>query len=401
VKIALVCPYDCAVPGGVMEHILHLAQEFQHRKHVVKILAPCSEPSYEPWIDVEIYKVGQPVPVPLSESVVRVSLSPRISRRVNKILQREQFDVIHLHEPLMPAVCPTVLYHSRAVNVGTFHAYREKFRAYQYSKPLLRRFFDRLDGLAAVSPAARDYVSQYFPAHYTVIPNGIDVARFANPRLEPPPEQQDGRQNILFVGRIEKRKGLEHLLQAFPLVKEACPQARLIVVGEGRLRAGFQRAVAESGLADVVFTGFVSAEELPRYYRAAHVFCTPATGFESFGIVLLEAMAAGLPVVASDIVGFRQVVSHEKEGLLVPPYDPEGLARALIQLLRDQDLRRAMGLRGREKAARHNWSAIADRVLAFYGTTMEQALPERRRLSASSPRSMQTRYLPVKERARR
>ena len=131
-------------------------------------------------------------------------------------------------------------------------------------------------------------------------------------------------------------------MKAFPLVKEACPQARLTVVGEGRLRAGFQRAVAENGLADVAFTGFVPAEVLPRYYRAAHVFCAPATGFESFGIVLLEAMAAGLPVAASDIVGFRQLVSHSEEGLLVPPRDPDELARALILLLRNPE---APGLR--------------------------------------------------------
>jgi len=369
VKIALVCPYDCAVPGGVMEHILHLAREFQSRGHVVKVLAPCSEPGYEPWIGVDIYKIGRPVPLPLSASVARISLSPRLSQRVGKILQREQFDVIHLHEPLMPTLCPTVLWRSRAVNVGTFHAYRERLRIYQYSKPLVRRFFDRLDGLVAVSPAARDYVNQYFPAHYTIIPNGIDVARFANPHLEPLPGYQDSHQNILFVGRIEKRKGLKHLLHAFPLVKEACPRARLIVVGEGRLRAGFQQAAAENGLADVVFTGFVPAEELPRYYHTAHVFCAPATGFESFGIVLLEAMAAGLPVVASDIVGFRQVVSHKEEGLLVPPHDAEELARALTLLLRDQDLRHSMSLRGREKAARHDWSVIADQVLAFYQTT--------------------------------
>jgi len=378
VKIALVSPYDCAVPGGVMEHILHLAQEFQDRGHVVKIMAPCSRSDYEPLIDVDIYKVGRPVPVPVSGSVARVSLSLRLSRRVKQILRRERFDIVHVHEPLMPALCPTVLWHSHAVNVGTFHAYREKLRAYQYSKPLLRRFFNRIDGLVAVSPAARDYVNQYFPAHYTVIPNGIDVARFASPDVEPLPQYQDGRQNILFVGRMEKRKGLKYLLRAFPIVKEACPQARLIVVGEGRLREGFQQAIAESGLPDVVFTGFVSAEELPRYHRTAHVFCAPATGFESFGIVLLEAMAAGLPVVASDIVGFRQVIAHGEEGLLVTPRDPAELARALILLLRNEELCDAMSQRGLEKAASYDWSVIADRVLAFYQKTADRVLPARR-----------------------
>ncbi len=381
-KIGLVSPYDCAVPGGVMEHVLHLAEQFQQRGHTVRIMAPCSDPGYEPPIDVDIYQIGRPVPVPVSGSVARVSLSLRLSRHVKDVLRRERFDVIHLHEPLMPALCPTVLLHSHSVNVGTFHAYREKLRAYQYSKPLLRRFFNRLDGLLAVSPAARDYVNQYFPAHYTIIPNGIDVARFANPDLEPWPQYQDGYQNILFVGRMENRKGLKYLLRAFPMVKEACPQTRLIVVGEGRLRAGFEQAIAENGVPDVVFTGFVSAEDLPRYHRSAHVFCAPGTGFESFGIVLLEAMAAGLPVVASDIVGFRQVVSHGQEGLLVTPRDPEELARALILLLRNQDLCQAMSQRGREKAAPYDWRVIADQVLAFYQATMARVLPERRWVAA-------------------
>ncbi len=368
-KIALVSPYDCAVPGGVTEHILHLAREFQRRGHGVKIIAPSSKSDHAPWIDVEVYKIGRPVPISVSGSVARISPFWHRGRRIQKILRQECFDVIHLHEPLMPALCPMVLWHSRAVNVGTFHAYRERFSGYRYGKPLLRRFFDRIDGLMAVSQAARDYVHQYFPGQYTVIPNGIDLARFAAADLEPLPQYQDGYHNILFVGRIEKRKGLEYLLQAFPRVQEACPNSRLIVVGEGRLRAGLQRIAAESGLSDVVFTGFVPAEELPRYHRTAQVFCVPATGFESFGIALLEAMAAGLPVVASDIVGFRQVVSHGGDGLLVSPRDPEALARALILLLRNQDLCRSMSLRGREKATLYDWNVIADQVLAFYRAT--------------------------------
>lgn len=371
-KIALVSPYDFAVPGGVTEHILHLAREFQRRGHGVKIIAPSSRPDRALWMDVDVYRVGYPVPIPVSGSVARISPFWHHGRRVQKILRQEHFDVIHLHEPLMPALCPMVLLHSRAVNVGTFHAYRERFSGYRYGRFLLRRFFDRIDGLVAVSRAARDYVHQYFPGQYTVIPNGIDLARFAAPDLEPLPQYQDGYYNILFVGRIEKRKGLEYLLRAFPLVQEVCPNSRLIVVGEGRLRATLQHTVVERGLSNVVFTGFVPAEDLPRYHRAAQVFCVPATGFESFGIALLEAMAAGLPVVASDIVGFRQVISHGEDGLLVSPRDPVALAHALILLLCNQDLCRSMSLRGREKAALYDWSVIADRVLAFYRATADR-----------------------------
>ena len=190
------------------------------------------------------------------------------------------------------------------------------------------------------------FVSSYFPGYYNIITNGIDLDHF-HPEVEPLPEFNDGKFNILFVGRFEKRKGLRYLVRAFARLKEEMPNTRLIIVGpDGGLRAGYEKSVKRAGLQDVVFAGFVSYDELPRYYRSAHIFCSPATGQESQGIVLLEALACGTPVVASNIEGFASVITHGEEGMLVTPKDEEKLALSLVHLLADAGLREAMSQRG-------------------------------------------------------
>jgi phosphatidylinositol alpha-mannosyltransferase len=297
--------------------------------------------------------------------VARLSLSVRLSRKVKEILERERFDVIHLHEPLLPAVPITVLRHSQTVNIGTFHAFARSNYAYFYGKPILKYFVKKLHGRIAVSPPARDFVAEYFPGHYEIIPNGIDYDRFAQPG--PPLEKyREGGPNVLFVGRLEPRKGLKYLLGAMTRVWDHFPTARLIVVGSGPLLDDYRKLVEANRLQNVEFTGFVSGDELPLYYRSCDVFCAPSTGQESFGIVLLEAMAAGKPLVASDIPGYRFVVNHGVEGLLVPPKDEQGLALSLVRLLSDGELRAKMGAAGRSRAQQFSWDKIATRVLAFY-----------------------------------
>jgi phosphatidylinositol alpha-mannosyltransferase len=208
------------------------------------------------------------------------------------------------------------------VNVRTFHASRGggQFFYYTWGKRHLRRWIRRLDGKIAVSPAAAHFVEKYFPGYYNIIPNGVDVERFAN--AEPLPELLDGKLNVLFVGRPEKRKGLDHLLAAFARVRKQRQDVRLVVVGAGKFDR-YERMARSLRLSDVVFRSYVSDEELPRYHRSAHVFCAPNTGFESQGIILLEAMAAGLPLVASNIEGFASVLTHDVEGLLALPGDEE------------------------------------------------------------------------------
>ncbi len=365
-KIALVTPYDYPFPGGVTEHIMQLDREFRRRGHDTRIIAASST---DDTLDENVIKVSGTVSsFPFSGSNVRVTISPQVYQRIKKILKREKFDVVHAHEPAAPPLCPIVLHHSRAVNIGTFHAYRETNTAYQITRPLLTPLYNKLDGRIFVSQAVRDFTLATFAGDYRVIPNGIDVQRFAAPHIEPIKRFDDERPNILYVGRLDKRKGFEYLLRAFPRIKEQIPNARLLVVGafDAQEKEPFVRWTRQQQLTSVHFVGYVSRQELPRYYRTATLFCAPSTGFESFGIVLLEAMAAGIPIVASDITGYRQVLTHQHEGVLVPPYEPEAIANAAVQLLRDARTRHNMAHAGRITARRYDWTHIAEQVLSYY-----------------------------------
>jgi phosphatidylinositol alpha-mannosyltransferase len=377
-KIALVSPYDYTYPGGVVKHIFYLDREFRRLGHDVRIIAACSNNAQE--VPQHVIKVSSSiVPIPSAGSVARVTLSPRIYRRVKKILKQEQFDVIHLHEPLTPALPLAVLRHvplsPQSVVVGTFHAYRESSHpGYDYGKPIFERFFNRLDGRIAVSEVVRDLLASYFPSDYRIIPNGIDLERFNDPTLRPIERFDDGKLNILFVGRLEKRKGFKYLLQAYAQVKKAVPEARLMVVGAYNKedKAPFVLYARRHRVRDVRFIGYVSEDDLPRYYRTCHVFCAPSTGFESFGIILLEAMAAGKPIVASNIAGYRSVLEDGKEGFLVPPEDERSLADALVHLLKDPVLRERMGRQGQIKAVNYSWRKVAQQVLDYYQELLEK-----------------------------
>jgi len=371
-KIALVSPYDFAFPGGVTNHISSLEHHLTQMGHQVKVIAPASKAI--PTFGDRFIPIGKPRPVPASGSICRVTISPWLSSKIKAVLEAEKFDIVHLHEPLMPMLCTTVLRLSNTATIGTFHAFNARpgyaFLGYNFGKPfstiLLKRWFRRLDGKIAVSRPAMEFVRKYFPGYYNIIPNGVDLERFS-PDVSPIDEFGDGKVNILFVGRLEKRKGADYLLKAYRRVKQEIPNSRLIIVGPGtRLRKKYEKQVMRSGLKDVVFVGYVGYDELPRYYKTADVFCSPATGWESFGIVLLEAMAMGKPIVASDIGGYTGIVTHGVDGLLVPPKDGEVLAQALISLMTDESLRQQMGARGRVKALEYSWENVAQKVLNYY-----------------------------------
>ena len=362
-KIALVSPYDFAYPGGVVAHISHLGRELEHMGHTVKILAPATTPS-KLGLD-NLIAVGRPFPIPSGGSIARISLSVWRERRVKSLLREEAFDVVHLHEPLAPVLPLTVLQHSNAVNVGTFHAFHGSARMYRFTRYFVRRWFNRLDGRIAVSQPALQFVSKFFPGEYHIIPNGIDV-NFFSQEVPPFDAFNDGKLNILFVGRLEKRKGLKYLLGAFSRLKWEHPYLRLIVVGPGNPGKECYRIMAERNLQDVVFVGGVTNEALRRYYQTADIFCTPATGKESFGIVLGEAMASGKPIVASNIDGFASVVTDSEEGFLVPPRNEEALALALQRLILAPNLRHEMGQRGRTTVQAYRWDRVAARVVQCY-----------------------------------
>ncbi len=377
-RIALVSPYDFPYPGGVTKHITSLASVFRRRGHQVRIIATSSR--HVGQAPTDVIKISSVVvPVRYNGSVARVSFSPRLAHKVRTLLRRETFEVLHLHEPTTPTL-PWVVSHQtqrlspQTALIGTFHSYRKRrgrklelSEPYSYAQPIFRRVVNRLDGRIAVSQAARDYINDYFPGSYRVIPNGVDLALFGSPSLDPLPQYSPGL-NILFVGRLEPRKGFRYLLEAYARLKTTLPEVRLLVVGPytAQDRAPFEQELRRRRLGDVHFIGYVPDVELARYYRSSHIFCAPSTGCESFGMVLLEAMAARTPIVASDIEGYRTVVNHQVEGLLTPPKDPAALAEAIIYLLRRPDLCRVMGARGQATASRYSWDRVADMVLDYY-----------------------------------
>ncbi len=364
----MVCPYDFTWPGGVTTHVGQLARELGRLGHEVQVLAPHSPSREVPDIE-QFIPLGRSVPLPSGGSIARVSLSWWLLPKVRDLLRREAFDIIHLHEPMAPILPLCVLEFSKSVNIGTFHASYSHQRLYTLAHPIIKRWHKRLHGAIAVSPAARRYVNNAFPADYKIIPNGIDVDHFAN-HLDPWPQFQDGKTNILFVGRLEKRKGLKYLLEAYSKLKWDLPDIRLIVVGPGQPDRDSFRILGARSLRDVEFMGKVSYDDLARYYATADIFCSPATGAESFGIVLLEAMASGKPVVASEIEGYQGILTHDQEGLLVPPKDPEALSDALAQLIKNPELARRLGASGRQTVEKYRWSVVASQVADYYETCL-------------------------------
>lgn len=363
-KIALVSPYNFHHPGGVSEHIAHLRTEYLRLGHEVVVIAPrATRGGLE--IGDGFYGVGRAVAIPAGGARARLTLDVTLYADVKALMRRERFDVVHLHEPLMPVLPYMVLLNSQAINVATFHAFRASNPWYTAFKPYMSFVLTRLDGRIAVSEPAREFVRQYFEGPYEIIPNGIDVDRYGE-QVQPFPWASDGIPRILFVGRFdESRKGLKYLLRAMPLIRQQFPAACLTVVGTGKPER-FDGLTLRYGISGVEYVGFVSGEEKARYYASCDVCCVPSTRNESFGFVLLEAMASGKPVVATDIPGYASVLTHEREGLLVPPKDPQALALALVRLLADRELRARLGAAGRVTAAGYAWPRIAARVLEVY-----------------------------------
>ena len=371
-KIGLVSPYDFAYPGGANAHVSLLTREFLKRGHSVKIIAPSSK-SVE-MLGVENFiRLGVPIPIPANGSLARVSFSFWLTPKVKHLLETENFDVIHLHEPMASVLSLVVLKHSRALNIGTFHSFWPKptYR-HKFLKPFLQSHFDRLHGKIAVSKPASEFINKIFPSNYEIIPNPIDTDHFSKP-CPPVEEFQDGKANILFVGRMEKRKGLSYLLKAYSRIKWDYPETRLLLVGSQSLDKESHRIIGERALEDVVLCGAVPYSDLPRYYQAADIFCAPNIGRESFGMVIAEAMAAGAPVVATNNEGFASVIDDQINGILVPPGNEEALEAAIRTALEDTALRVRLSVSGRSRARRYAASSVADQILRFYESTWNQA----------------------------
>jgi len=362
-KIGLVTPYVYPVPGGVNQHVRYLYENLRKRDHDVRILT--SSHGLQRASEGDVIRIGKGFSMPTNGSQGTVTLSPRYVSQVRDVLERERFDLLHFHEPFVPFLSLILLRQSTSVNVATFHAYGGFSPAYEFGSRVMGSYARRLHGRIAVSAAARHFIDRFFPGDYRVIPNGVDVARFA--RAVPIARWQDGTKNLLFVGRHEPRKGLLDLLKAYRILRKTGCQCRLLVVGTGPQEREARRYVMTRKLGGVEFLGRVSDDEKASLFKTADVYVSPATGGESFGIVLLEAMAAGTPIVCSDIHGYKGVVRRGREGILVPPRKPKAIAAGIAQLLGDDELRATMTENGVERAGAFSWERVTARVDDYYG----------------------------------
>ena len=362
-KIGLVTPYVYPVPGGVNEHVRFLYENLRLRGHDVRIIT--SSHGLQRSSEGDVIRIGKGFSMPTNGSVGTITVSPRYVSQVKRVLERERFDVLHFHEPFVPFLSLVVLGQSTSVNIATFHAYAGFSPAYELGSKMLPHYAAKLHGRIAVSAAARHFVDRFFPGDYKVIPNGVNVGRYQ--RAVPIARWQDGTPNLLFVGRLEDRKGLPHLLKAFRLIRKSGLEARLLVVGSGPQERESRRYVMTRGLQNVEFLGRVSDSEKAQLFKTADVFVSPATGRESFGIVLLEAMAAGAPIVCSDIHGYKGVVQRGRQAILVPPHDAKALAAGITELLVDPALRARLGASGQERAQQFSWERVTAKVDDYYG----------------------------------
>jgi phosphatidylinositol alpha-mannosyltransferase len=362
-KIGIVTPYAYPMPGGVNDHVGSLYRVLRARGHDVRIIT--SSHGLQKASEGDIIRVGKGFSVPFNGSMGTITLSPTYLAQMRAILERERFDVLHYHEPFVPFLSLVTLTLSTSVNVGTFHAFGGLSISYEFGKRMLGHYAGKLHGRIAVSPAARHFISRYFPGEYKIVPNGVEPGRYQ--RAVPIARYRDGVPSILFVGRMEPRKGLIHLLRAFRKLQRDGVRARLLLVGTGPGEREARRYVLTRQLDDVEFLGRVSEAQKAQLFKTADIYVSPATGRESFGIVLLEAMSAGAPIICSDIHGYRGVVRRERDGILVEPGNADALAASIRRLIDDPALRAQLSRAGEERAQLFTWERVGQAVEEYYG----------------------------------
>ncbi len=364
-KICLVSDPYYPYPSGVSEYTHYLAKYLRRFGHTVKILTTHYKgETYEP----DVVRVGRVFYIPMNKSFATLSVGLDIPRRVKRFLEEEKFDVIHTMGPFPPSISFFALHYSKSLNITTFHSTGFKYyRAGSYIfRKLFKKYIKKLHGLIAVSETPKDTFMPYIPGDYTIIPNGIDLEKFHSDVL-PIPEFREKRYKILYLGRLDRRKGLIELLNALPLIKKEIKEVLLIVVGKGPLEYECKRIVREMNLSDaVIFRGYAKSAQIPSYYASCDVYCSPALGGESFGIVLLEGMAVGKPVVASKIPGYDRVIIDGYNGLFFDPHKPEDIAQKIISVLKDKDLRERLINNGKEFVKEYSWFNVAKKIERFY-----------------------------------
>lgn len=375
-KIGLVCPYNIAKGGGVQECVFAMQTELSKRGHQTYIITPQPR-DYEPDPSKKIIFVGSATDFnsPLHTTI---QVSAGVNEMIDNMLAEHQFDVLHFHEPWVPMLSAQILSRSKCVNVATFHAKLPETlmtrTVIKVVTPYTKSVLKYIDEFTAVSEAAADYLCSLTDQPVALIPNGVDLSRY-----RPPHRRSDNKKEktILYLGRLEQRKGVKHLLHAFKMVSEACPATTLIVAGDGPDRTKLESLARDLELKNVVFTGFITEKEKLHYLRTVDLYCSPALYGESFGIVLLEAMATGLVTVAGDNPGYASVMNGLGAISLVNPKHHAEFARRLKLLLEETDLRKLWRQWAAEEIPQYSYAAIVDQYEEVYHEAIKQHGPQK------------------------
>ncbi len=369
-KICIVTEVYYPFIGGISEHIYNLKLNLKELGHKVKILtSEYGGNSYDR--DPDVHRIGRAFKFRKAGSHYLITLGYNLSRQVKDFLTGENFDIIHIQGPIAPVLPYLALRYSTTTNIATFHSALVSSIGYTLFTPILEQYFSRLHGLIAVSEVARNAMARYFPGEYHIIPNGVDTERF-NPRVQPRKELINRKPIILFVNRLEPRKGLKYLIQALPKILKVFPDVTLVIVGDGKPDSLCRRLIERDLKEKVILVGKVAPDEMASYYASCDLFCAPSIGLESFGIVLLEAMASARPIIAADIDGFHSVLTQGEEGLFFRVGDPDSIADVAIKILKNRELGLKLGEAGRRKALLYDWRKITRDIENFYKEAAER-----------------------------
>ena len=377
-KIGLVCPYNIVRSGGVQEQVKAIRTELQKHGHRVKIITP--EPRDISECDpTDILFIGNATDF-RSPLHTTVQVSASMNESIQRMLEEEKFDVLHFHEPWVPVLSRQILSRSNAVNIATFHAALPSTRMsrtfIKVVTPYTRSTLKYIDYFTAVSEVASEYICSLTDEPVTIIPNGIDLGRFKAPQKY---DEDKEKKTIFYVGRLENRKGVKHLLRAFRLLTDQEPNVSLIIAGDGPYRYKLEMLAETLDLHNVTFTGYISDEEKIKYLQTSDLFCSPAVYGESFGIVLLEAMAMGLVTVAGNNPGYSAIMNGLGSVSIIDPKDSAEFARRLDLLLHEKQLRKIWRSWASEQLEQYNFP----RVVAQYEELYEDALRKRSRKQPS------------------
>jgi phosphatidylinositol alpha-mannosyltransferase len=358
-KVGLVCPYAWDIPGGVRSHVSDLAMALQDRGHEVSVLAPAMEPSRLPsWVS----DGGRPLAIRYNGSVARLSFGVKATQRVRTWIRDGDFDVVHVHEPVAPSLSLLTLWAARGPLVATWHSSKDRSRILAAGYVIAQTAMEKVRGRIAVSEEARRTLVGHLGGDAILIPNGVRVQDFVG--TERLATIATDRPTALFLGRMdEPRKGLDVAIHSWSDVQPA--DAHLYVAGPGDV-AEQEALVPEALRSRVTFLGMLSDDDKARALRSVDLYLAPQTGGESFGIVLVEAMAAGTAILASDLLAFRHVLEEGRSGMLFTTRDAANLAAKATMLLRDEGMRNELISAGHDRVRSFDWNHVVADVIAVY-----------------------------------